>query len=182
MGTFMQIGVINEFSVAKFYNKSKGFSFEAFRATVESAVVKNPESYDCEESNGIYYWTLRREVREAHLVDLMRRFYKDFYDLRHPNFDRYCKPILDFLATNPSDVELTAWTEKNGDFSEVDGWIRTVIIKGFDVTVNFSFLGLSCEGKVMVEELEQHLSFFEKAIRRMYADNPLGGSLAVDIG
>jgi hypothetical protein len=182
MGTFMQTGVINEFRVAKSNNKAKGFRLAAFRKAVESAVVNNPESYDCEETDGMYYWTLRQEVREAHLVDLIRRVYTDFYDPRHRNFDRYYKPILAFLATNPSYEELNAWTEETGDFSETDEWIRTIIMKGDDVPVHFSFLGLSYEGKVMAEELDQHLSFFERAIRRMYADNPLGGSLAVDIG
>ncbi len=182
MGTFMQTGVINEFRVAKSYNKAKGFSLAAFRKAVENAVVNNPESYDCEETDGMYYWTLRQEVKEAHLVDLIRRFYTDFYDPRHRNFNRCYKSILDFLTTNPSFEKLNVWNEETGDFSETDGWMRTIIVKGYDVTVNFSFLGLSYEGKVMVEELDQHLSFFERAIRKMYADNPLGGSLAIDIG
>jgi hypothetical protein len=182
MGTFMQTGVINEFSVAKSYNKAKGFNLDAFRAAVERAMVNNPEIYNCEETDGVYYWTLSREARQAHLVDLIKRFYTDFYDPRNPDFDTFYKPILAFLETNPTDDELTAWAGENGDFSELDGWMRKVVVKGYEVKVNFSFLGLSCEGKAMVEELERHLSFFEKAIRRMYADNPIGGSLAIDIG
>ncbi len=182
MGTYMQTGVITEFRVAKSYNKYKGFSLKALRAAVEKAVVDSPKNYDCEETEENYYWTLRQKVREAHLVDLVRKVYTDFHDPRHRNFDRYYKPVLDFLSTKPSDEELTAWAEEKGDFSESDGWMRVVIIKGNDVTVDFSFLGLSYEGKVMAEELDQHLFFFERAIRRMYADNPLGGCLAIDIG
>jgi hypothetical protein len=32
----------------------------------------------------------------------------------------------------------------------------------------------------MYEKLEGHLSFFERAIRKPYADNPLGGWLIVE--
>jgi hypothetical protein len=43
-------------------------------------------------------------------------------------------------------------------------------------------VSLSSEGKVLVEEMQQHLSFFEKALRFVYGDNPLGKCLTVDVG
>jgi hypothetical protein len=43
-------------------------------------------------------------------------------------------------------------------------------------------ISLSSEGKVLVEEMQQHLSFFEKALRFVYKDNPFGKCLTVDVG
>jgi len=43
-------------------------------------------------------------------------------------------------------------------------------------------VSLSSEGKVMFEELDRHLSFFEKALPSTYGDNPFGKCLTVDVG
>jgi len=40
---------------------------------------------------------------------------------------------------------------------------------------------LTSEGKVVYEELDQHLHFFESAIRKAYADDSLGGCLMVTV-
>ena len=177
----MQTGLIHEFRVAKSY-KPESMSLKVFKMKVAGAVVDSPESYACKEVDGMFYWTLRQEAREAHLADLLSAYYTDFYGPKCSGFAKYCKPVIDYLSTKPSAEEFAIWNKESEGLEEMDGWSRRVMIDGEKVLVYFSFWSLSYEGKVMIEELEQHLTFFERAIRRMYADNPLGGSLAVDVG
>lgn len=42
--------------------------------------------------------------------------------------------------------------------------------------------GNTNEGKVLYEELEQHVAFFESALRKAYANDALGGCLMITIG
>ena len=177
----MQTGLICEFSVSR-SSKPERMDLEAFKAEVAKATIESPESYDSKEVGGMVYWTIRRVAREAHLVDLLNRYGADFYGSESREFDKYCKLAIDYLATNPSDPDLAAWIENSEWLTQLVRWSRIVMVGGARMTVHFSMWSLSSEGKVMVEELKQHLSFFEKAIRGRYADNPLGGSLAVDIG
>jgi hypothetical protein len=181
MGTYMYTGLIHEFQVAKSYKPDK-VSLDSFKAEVAGAVVSNPEHYSCNEVHGMFIWRLPQKARDAYLVDLLSRYYGDFYGLQSPDFAEQCKPAIEFFLTRPTDEKLAEWLEESDGFSDLDGWFRTVKIGGKEVTVHFSVWSLSCEGKVMVEELERHLRFFERAIRKTYADNPLGGSLAVDVG
>ena len=175
----MHTGLIHEFSIQK---PSKHSNLDDFKAAAARAVVNNPESYDLKEVKGMYSWTLRREAREAHLVDLLSRFYADFYGPQSDYFIKNCRSVIAHLSTNPSDEELIAWILESEEFPELDDWSRRVIVNGENVTVHFSLWSLTYEGKVIVEELDLHSAFFERAIRRMYAGNPLGGSLAVDVG
>jgi hypothetical protein len=64
----------------------------------------------------------------------------------------------------------------------MDDWFRIVTLSGQEVRVNVSVISLSSEGKVMFEKMQQHLSFFEKALRFVYGDNPFGKCLTVDVG
>lgn len=177
----MLTGLINEFRVAKSY-KPGGMDWDVFKTEVARAEVNSPESYNCTEVDGKFRWALSQEAREAHLVGLLSKFYADFYGPDTSDFAERCFPVLDYLSGKPSNEDFIAWIEGSEGLLEMDRWHHRVVIGGEEVTVYLSFWSLSEEGKVLVEELDEHLWFFEKAIRRMYADNPLGGSLAVGIG
>jgi hypothetical protein len=127
-------------------------------------------------------WKLGRQARDAHLVDLLSRFYMDYYGFQSPDFSVHCKPIIDFFLTKPTDEKLAEWLQESDEFLDLNRWYRKVNIGGKDVTVNFSMWSLACQGKVTFEALERHLRFTEKSIRKAYANNPLGGSLVVDVG
>jgi hypothetical protein len=58
---------------------------------------------------------------------------------------------------------------------------RDMIIAGKRMEISYSSIALSFEGKVMYEEFERHLLFFERSIRKVYSDDPLGGCLIIDI-
>ena len=82
------------------------------------------------------------------------------------------------------DEDLISWAENQGfeTFYPADDWFRIATVNGLEVRVNVTLISLSSEGKVLVEEMQQHLSFFEKALRIVYGDNPLGKCLTVDVG
>jgi len=180
-GNIFANGLIHDFRVSKSHNLGH-LGSDALKSEVAKAMVDNPEEYSCSEEGGMYFWRLRREVKEAHLLTLVKRYYEDFYGSENSYFVKKCEPVISFLLTNPSGKELSKWTQESEELAEVSGLSRAPKMAGQELKVYFSMWVLSTEGKVSFEELARHLTFFEKAIRRTYADNPLGGSLVVDIG
>jgi hypothetical protein len=184
MGTFMQTGLINRFSFGISAKGLKGIPADEFANTVARTVVDTLESFDCEkEGRNFYRWTWKPAVRQQHLVPLLTRYYSDFYGAHSKDFVTYCEPVLSFLGSDPSDEELICWAEDGEEESFYLGndWFRMAMLHGQEIRVNVSMISLTSEGKVLVEELQQHLSFFEKALRSAYGENPLGKCLTVDI-
>jgi hypothetical protein len=147
--------------------------------------VDSTDSFSCEdEGGGFYRWSWKREARRKHLIPLLARYYADFYGKDSKKFAAYCIPVISFLGADPSDEDLISWAENGGfeTFYPTDDWFRMATVNGQEVRVNVSLVSLSSEGKVLVEEMQQHLSFFEKALRFVYGDNPLGKCLTVDVG
>jgi len=185
MGTFLQTGIITEFSFGTPTARLKGISLNEFKTSVARTVVDSPDSFGCEDEGGGYCkWRWKRETRQMHLVPLLARYYADFYGKDSKDFAAYCKPVISFLGDDPSDEDLINWAEGEGfeTFYPTDDWYRMATVNGHEIKVNISVISLSSEGKVLVEEMQQHLSFFEKALRFVYGDNPLGKSLTVDVG
>jgi len=185
MGTFMQTGIITEFSFGTPTATLKGISLKELKTYVARSVVDSPESFSCEdEGGGFFRWRWKREIRRKRLIPLLDRYYADFYGKDSKDFAAFCSPVINFLGTDPSDKDLISWAEDEGfeAFYPTDDWFRMATVNGQKVRVNVSLVSLSSEGKVQVEELQQHLSFFEKALRFVYGDNPLGKCLTVDVG
>lgn len=105
MGTYMQTGLVHEFSVP-ISRKPKHISLDGFKTGVASAMVTSPESYNSKEVDGMCFWELLRDARESHLVDLLSRYYSDFYGPNSSYFANCCRPIIDYLSTKPSDRKL----------------------------------------------------------------------------
>jgi hypothetical protein len=185
MGTFLQTGIITEFSFGTPTAGLKGISFEAFNTSVARTVVDSADSFSCEDEGGGYFkWRWKREARRKHLIPLLARYYADFYGKDSKKFAAYCDPVISFLGEDPSDEDLISWAENEGfeTFYPADDWFRMATVNGQEIRVNVTLVSLSSEGKVLVEEMQQHLSFFEKALRFVYGDNPFGKCLTVDVG
>jgi hypothetical protein len=183
MGTYVQTGLIYQFSTEKSGNKSKNVSHDDFKLLVARAVVGNPDLYSCEDDDGICEWTMKKEAWQTHLSDFWLKYLGDFYGAKTREFAESCDPVISFLSTNPSEKEFNDWLEE-GDVVTLEdhGWYQHTIVQGQEITIRFSFICLTYEGKVEYEEFGKHLSFFEKAIREKYSSNPLGGCLIVCIG
>jgi hypothetical protein len=185
MGTFLQTGLIIEFSFGISAAGIKGIPLDEFAHTVARTVVDSPDSFNCKkEGRDFYRWSWKPEVRRKHLVPLLSHYYRDFYGEHSNEFATYCAPVLSFLGSDPSDEDLIGWAQDGTEdnFYLLDDWFRMATLNGQEIRVNVSMVSLSSEGKVLVEELQRHLSFFEKALRSVYGDNPLGKCLTVDIG
>ncbi len=185
MKTFLQTGIINEFSFDISTVMMNGLSIDELSDKVARTVVDSPDSFSCEfEDCAFYRWSLKREVRQKHLIPLLTRYYADFYGLDIKDFAAFCKPVIGFLRNDPSDDDLIRWAKEGtfGNFYLTEDWFRIAIVHGQKVRVNVSLVSLSSEGKVRVGKLQQHLPFFEKALRSVYGDNPLGKCLTVDVG
>src|SRR5882757_8910489 len=93
MGTFLQTGIINEFSFSTPTARLKGVSLNEFNINVARTVVDSPDSFSCEdEGGGFYRWSWKREARRKHLIPLLDRYYADFYGKDSKDFAAYCKP------------------------------------------------------------------------------------------
>ena len=158
---------------------------DAFKTSVAKIVVDGPDSFNCEdEGSGYFRWSWKREATRKHLITLLARYYADFYGKSSKEFAAYCDPVISFLGADPSDGDLISWAENEGfeTFYPSDDWFRISKVNGQEIRVNVTLVSLSSKGKVLVEEMQQHLSFFEKALRFVYGDNPLGKCLTVDVG
>lgn len=184
MGTFLQTAIINEFSFSAPTSRLKEVSLNEFKANVAKTVVDSLECFSYEDEGSFFRWSLKREARRKHLIPLLDRYYADFYGKDSKDFVAYCKPVISFLGDDPSDEDLISWAEEEsfGTFYPSDDWFRMQTVNGHEVSVNVSLVSLSSEGKVLVEEMQQHLSFFERTLRSVYGDNPLGKCLTVDVG
>jgi hypothetical protein len=185
MGTFLQTGIITEFRFGMPSAGLKGISFEAFNTSVARTVVDSTDSFNCKDEGGGYYrWSWKREARRKHLIPLLDQYYADFYGKSSKKFAAYCDPVINFLGEDPSDEDLISWAENEGleTFYPSDDWFRMATVNGQEIRVNITLVSLSSEGKVLAEEMQQHLSFFEKALRIVYGDNPFGKCLTVDVG
>ncbi|MBS1665270.1 MAG: hypothetical protein JST68_29765 [Bacteroidetes bacterium] len=184
MGTFLYTGIINRFCFDLSEKSAKKTSLDRLKTKVAKAVVGDLNSFTCEGKESFYSWNWKREARRKYLVPFLKRYYSDFYGKDSEAFEKYCKPIVSFLNNDPSDEDLIDWAEEEGYefFGPMNGWLRYVTIDGQRVRVNVSFISLSSEGKVIVEEIEEHQSFFENALRLVYRNNPFGKCLTVDVG
>lgn len=184
MGTYLQTAIIHKFSFSAPTSKLKGISLDEFRTNVAKTVVGSLDCFSYEAEGDFFRWSLKGEARRKHLVPLLEWYYTDFYGRDSKDFLAYCEPVISFLGNDPSDDNLIRWAGKKGfsTFYPSNGWYRMPIVNGEEVQVNVSLVSLSSEGKVLVEEMEQHLAFFERALRLVYGDNPLGQCLTVDVG
>jgi hypothetical protein len=185
MGTFLQTGIITGFSFGTPTTELKGISLDAFKTSVAKTVVDSTDSFSCDDEGGGYFrWSWKREARRKHLIPLLARYYADFYGKSSKEFAAYCDPVISFLGADPSDEDLITWAENEGfeTFYPADDWFRMATVRGQEIRVNVTLISLSSEGKVLVEEMQRHLSFFEKALRLVYGDNPFGKCLTVDVG
>jgi hypothetical protein len=180
----MHTAFIAGFGFSTTASKPKGFSLDEFKWQVASNVVGNPYIFNCEGGTGYCEWTWTQDARRTYLIPFLSRFYADFYGEDSREFLEYCKPVLDFLATDPSDQDLLNWAEEYcyHTFYPMDDWQGVVEVNGKEITVNLSVFSLTSEGKVMYEEMEQHLTFLEEVLRKAYADNPFGQCLTIDVG
>jgi hypothetical protein len=184
MGTYLQTAIINEFSFTVPASRLKGISPNVFKTNVAKTVVDSLDCFSCEDEGDYCKWSWKREARRTHLLPLLDRYYGDFYGKDSKEFETYCKPVISLLSDDPSDDDLISWAEEEGfyTFYPSDDWSLMATVNGQEVQVNVSVYSLSSEGKVLVEEMHQHLSFFEKALRFVYGDNPLGKCLTVEVG
>jgi hypothetical protein len=117
------------------------------------------------------------------LPGFLKRYFSDFYKEQSHKYDKRAKPVLDFLSRAPSTETFYGWLEdSDGELDLYGDEERFVILAKWKVLVRICYLELTLEGKVMYEEIEQHLQFFESAMRKTYADNLLGECLMVTIG
>lgn len=184
MGDFIYTALIREFRVSTSVADPAGVELEKTRSDLAEFLVDNPDLYSCVEECGMLRWKWKEEARRGFLIDLLSRYYADFYDGESKYFAEYCRPVIDFLDSAPTDEDLIRWAEEKGSevFYPMNGWVRMAAFNGRKVKVYVSLLRLSSEGKVIDEEMHRHLTFFEKALRIAYLDNPLGGCLTVDMG
>lgn len=184
MGEFIWTALVSEFRVSKSLAALKEADLNDSNAFIGKALVNTPELFLCEEGKDFFIWRLKEEARRTYLGSFLKQYYQDFYgsDIRY--FDEHCKPVIDYILTDPTDEKLNQWKENT--LSEVfypdEYGVREVLVHQKRINIRFSSIRLSYEGKVMYEELEKHLRFFELAMQKAYADNPLGGCLIVEVG
>jgi len=182
MGTYITTGIITEFSV-----ETK--SIENLKAKSETpiddflnAVVDNPTSFNFSATEKVYKWTLKPEIMEKELKAFLEQYYNDMYGAEYA-LDEDCEEILSFLNTNPTQLEINAYSEEAGNpvFNEVYNYEQNITVGSQEISISLRTITLSSEGKVSYESIFGHLEFFQKSLRKTYKQNPLGGGIIIDI-
>ena len=182
MGEYIRTGIIAKFTIYKSEAGKIDINQAKIRKDLAAAVVDNPASFDCVDGDDRLIWTLKQGSVDKRLSVFLDRYFKDFYPGDSDNYDSDCKPILDYLSKGPSVNELYDWQEDSDyDIMFYDDE-KYIYVAQTKVRANLYIMGLTSEGKVMYEELDRHLAFFGSAMRRAYADDPLGGGLVVTVG
>ncbi len=182
MGTFATTAIITKFTTYSRNLKTVDNDPDRAVSIFAKKVVDNPKIFDFDRKKDECIWTLKSSIRKEHLPIFLKKYYADFYEEGSMYYERACKPILAFIETNPSEKECEKWLEKNWknvfyvDDANADFYVNQQWIKS-----GISRIRLSYEGKVSYEEFETHLNFFQKSMRKAYADNPLGGCLYVTV-
>ncbi|MES1249817.1 MAG: hypothetical protein ABUL46_03990 [Chitinophaga rupis] len=183
MGQYMRTALITEFNVSSSSLGSQGDNLADMKSLFAKEIIDNPESFKCSKEGDSYIWTLKPSIAKKYLAGFLKRYYQDFYN---PNSDYYknnCEPIIGYLSSNPTIEELKNWSENSNDgylnFDEDE--IYQINFNREQINIGVSSILLSLEGKVLYEELEEHLKFFKKSIRKAYADDPLGGGITVEV-
>ena len=181
MGMFMRTAIVIKFRVAKSCVLKVNMDLEDAKNGLAKAIVKNPECFDCQEEDDYFVWRLKPDIQETRLLGFMTRYFNDFYLGQSDQYARRCQPVLDYLSGNPSADEFYDWLEEEGELTIDTREMRSVYFAQCKFNVRICNIELTSEGKVMYEELDQHLAFFEFAVREAYADDLLGGCLMVTV-
>lgn len=176
--------LITGFTSANPFRRSGSKKINNPQKIIAKAIVDRPDNYDCKKGEGEFTWTLKSTVKKKYLTNFLKRYYHDFYGKDSSFYIENCQPVIDFLSTNPSNEKLEEWEEDqcNNAFGLDDNYYEEITVEGKEMNVFISCYRLSFEGKVEYEELDEHMKFFKKLLRKVYADNPLGGCLIVEVG
>ena len=154
-----------------------------FRDTFVSRFINNSEFFMIIEDKDFYIWSLKPEIIETYLYDFLKNYYADFYNSGSYNYDSSCKPVLDFLKTKPKTAAILEFLEESDSEAFTKGDSRyDITVNEANIVASTEEITLSFEGKVMYEEIFDHISFFQACVRKAYAENPLAAGLTIDIG
>jgi len=98
MGTYLHTHIITSFRTKADLNEAK-------------SIVADPKLFNV-EGEGYYSWTLKPGILNDHLYDLLKIYYNDFYSHDKDYFKQNCIPVLDFLATKPTENEIWDYIEE----------------------------------------------------------------------
>jgi hypothetical protein len=176
--------LITEFSLCSSELSSKGTDLNDQKDLVAKAIVANPESFECAKEGNSFIWTLRPAIIDQYLLNFLQRYYHDFYGQNSEAYKKYALPLINYLSTNPTSKVLQDWNEdmQDDNITFDHDEIRQVTINRNQINVRTVAIMLTSEGKIIFEELEEHMDFFEKSIRETYSDDALGGGIMVVVG
>lgn len=182
MGQYFHTGIIVEFRIYKSEIPKISRNLDKVSGELAPAVVDNPNAFDLVDEGDYFAWKLKQDIIEKRLPLFLKRYFNDFCSGDSEYYDSHCKLILDYLSTNPSIDKLHEWDEDSDYVITLDKYeIEEIAIAKGEVQAHVYSILLTSEGKVMYEELDRHLEFFERAMRKAYADDPLGGCLMATI-
>ncbi|WP_316833780.1 hypothetical protein [Pedobacter nutrimenti] len=179
MGIFINTEIITEFFA---WVEDVRIQDETSLEKFVHELVDNPSSFNFKKTDGKYIWTLKPEILEKNLKPFLEQYYSDMYGIEYTS-NEDCKEALSLLDSKPTKSQLNKYLEENGNpaFSSGIDYRYDLKIESERVTFIYSTISLSNEGKISYEEFDQHLYFFQNAIRKTYQNSPLGGGLVIEI-
>lgn len=182
MGQYLTIGIATKISVSKDEAKRQASASpekikEALNLTYNKSGI-----YSVDETEYSVFLTLRPEVAEPELVDLLQ----DFYALRYSGKDEYIREIIDTLKKHTKWDELKEIAdEKRFYYFQQDPYVitSTPCPGGWtnSLTTYVEQILLSADGKIIMECWGNLFRFFTRLIKERLSKYKLADSLLVAI-
>jgi len=132
--------------------------------------------YDFSTQEDTITYKIREDVLRQELLPFLREFYHVYYGTD----GRYYQKALDFLETHAYE-EWDAFFEKGGEYECSFESIDTLVYVDENwANADTVLIRLAFEGKVMVEEMDAHLSLYNHALKRAFSSK-LSGALHTQI-
>lgn len=182
MGQYLTIGIATTISISKDRAKRQASATpEKIREALESCYNKSG-LYTVEENEYSVYLSLRPEVAEPELLDLLQ----DFYAMRYTRKAEGIENLLDELRSHGKWEEwMEIANDKRYEYFQKDEYVVTSTpYKGGwsnSLTTNVEQIILSIDGKIIMECWGDLFDFFTRLIKEKLSKYRLAESLMVEI-
>lgn len=181
MGQYLTIGLVTDICVDKKRAETKaGATGEEIKAAMHEAYNQSG-IYSMEDTEDSACLSLRPEVAESELVDMLT----DFYKLRYGDDDRVQDVMDEIKKRSTLDEWMELAQENRTDLFQQDPyvWLYTPYSRGWSHSLPTSAvqIALSIDGKIVMESYDELFKFFTRVIREKLSKYRLSAGLFVAI-
>lgn len=181
MGQYLTIGLMTMIAVDKQEAKARdAATSDEIRTAMQEAFNQNG-IYTMDETENEVRLTLKPEVAEAEMTDML----EDFYQLRYYENNKWQEQLEEIKKRHTLDEWLELADASCSSMFQLDRyvWISTPFYRGwsYSLPTNATQIVLSSDGKILMECYGRLFRFFTRLIREKLSKYRLANALFVSI-